>query len=72
MCNCDKVLDNQIVTFNLIGNLAYKLTGQIPTIPLNLDNGEVIMITPTIANSVWGEGASGSAGQNLRAFANAR
>ena len=49
---------------NLIGGLAYKMTGKVPTILFRENIGNTIgkmRIKPSLSNCVWGEGVSDSA-----------
>ena len=59
----DKIIDNQVVLINLIGGLAYRLTGEVPTILVRENIGNTVgtvRITPSLSNCEWGEAGSNS------------
>jgi hypothetical protein len=61
------VVENQIILVNLIGALAYRLTGEVPVTSLEQsDNGTytVIKIKPDVTKTSWGEALLGSVSVN--------
>ena len=65
----EKGIENQIALFNLVSSLAYRLTGQIPTIKLRLGDSSFVMVIPTIDNITWVEGDSQYPCRHLQASA---
>jgi len=51
----DKIIQNQIAIFNLMGALFYKVTGQIPTVSIEQENGSYLRVTPSISNIILTE-----------------
>lgn len=55
----DKVIiRNQIALFNLLGAMAEKITGQIPSASIESEDGSIIRVTPSTVSILWYQGDS--------------